>query len=67
MQLTTAVYLYFPSNLQRMREVYVKVGSTKRLPDEVLEKYGLRRATGWTLRHLHNVQREIVEPLLLYW
>nr|CAB3265558.1 regulator of G-protein signaling 22-like [Phallusia mammillata] len=55
------------SYLQRMREVYVKVGSTKRLPNEVLSKYKLLHATQWTINHLQNVQRDIVEPLLLYW
>jgi len=50
-----------------MRENYLKVGSTKRLPNEILKKHKLFHATQWTVEHLQKVQRDIVEPILLYW
>ncbi|XP_076806464.1 regulator of G-protein signaling 22-like [Clavelina lepadiformis] len=53
--------------LQHLRETYLKVGSTKRLPNEFLRKHQLLNATQWSVKRLQEIQRRVVEPLLLYW
>uniref|UniRef100_F6X153 RGS domain-containing protein n=1 Tax=Ciona intestinalis TaxID=7719 RepID=F6X153_CIOIN len=53
--------------LQKLRKTYLKIGSTKRLPKECLSRYKLEHATLWRIDHLHDVQRNIAESLLLYW
>ncbi|XP_039257978.2 regulator of G-protein signaling 22-like [Styela clava] len=53
--------------LAKLRQKYLNVSSLNHISKEMLKKWELENASCWTNKNLQNVQRSIVESLLLYW
>lgn len=53
--------------LIELRERYLRVGSDSHIPIEIMKKWILHVPRNWTVRYLQNMQRTVVESLLLYW
>ncbi|XP_068789940.1 regulator of G-protein signaling 22 [Struthio camelus] len=53
--------------LDKMKKLYLLSGGDYCLSSEVLLRFDLLRGDQWNIRHLRQIQPEVVKPLLLYW
>uniref|UniRef100_A0A8B9QMM5 Regulator of G protein signaling 22 n=1 Tax=Apteryx owenii TaxID=8824 RepID=A0A8B9QMM5_APTOW len=54
-------------HLDKMKKLYLLSGGDYCLSSEVLLRLDLLRGDQWNIRHLRQIQPEVVKPLLLYW
>ncbi|XP_064363738.1 regulator of G-protein signaling 22 [Dromaius novaehollandiae] len=53
--------------LDKMKKLYLLSGGDYCLGSEVLHRFDLLRGDQWNIRHLRQIQPEVVKPLLIYW
>ncbi|XP_062424307.1 regulator of G-protein signaling 22 [Rhea pennata] len=53
--------------LDKMKKLYLLSGGDYCLSSEVLLRFDLLHGDQWNIRHLRQIQPEVVKPLLLYW
>ncbi|NWU08816.1 RGS22 protein, partial [Cephalopterus ornatus] len=54
-------------HLSKMKKMYLLSGGDYFLSSEILLRLDLLHGDQWNIRHLRQIQPEVVKPLLLYW